>query len=146
MAMKRGVLLLMLVALNAQALDAEDLMNELTWEKRVLLMFAPGAQDPVLRRQEAALASDRAGLAERDMVVIRALAEDGLSIDGVRHEDVATSFYRRFGTDRDKFRVLLIGKDGTVKLDRDDSVPSAELFALIDSMPMRRHEMLQQGN
>ena len=146
MAMKRGVLLLMLIALNAQALDAEDLMNELTWEKRVLLMFAPDAQDPVLRRQEAALASDRAGLAERDMVVIRALSEDGLSIDGVRHEDVATSFYRRFGTDRNRFRVLLIGKDGTVKLDRDDSVPSAELFALIDSMPMRRREMLQQGN
>ena len=75
MAIKRGEFLLMLVALNAQALDAADLMNKLTREKRVLLIFAPGAQDPGLQQQEAALASDRAGLAERDMAVIRALAE-----------------------------------------------------------------------
>ena len=143
MLIKRGALLLMLVALNAQALDAADLMNKLTWEKRLLLIFAPGAQDPGLQQQEAALTSDRAGLVERDMAVIRALAESGLSIDGVPYDDAATGFYRHFGPERNRFRVVLIGKDGTVKLDRDGSVTTAELFALIDSMPMRRYEMLQ---
>ena len=146
MAMKRGALLLMLVTLNVQALDAADLLDKLTWEKRVVLIFAPDAQDPGLQRQDAALASDSAGIAERDMTVIRVLADGHLSIDGLRHDEALTSFYLRFGTDRDKFRVLLIGKDGTVKLDRDGSVTTAELFALIDSMPMRRHEMLQDGS
>jgi hypothetical protein len=36
--------------------------------------------------------------------------------------------------------VRLIGKDGGVKLDRDTPVAVAELFALIDAMPMRRAE------
>ncbi|TGN50206.1 DUF4174 domain-containing protein, partial [Paracoccus liaowanqingii] len=37
-------------------------------------------------------------------------------------------------------RVLLIGKDGGVKLDRDGPVTPDEITALIDTMPMRRRE------
>ena len=36
---------------------------------------------------------------------------------------------------------VLIGKDGGVKLRQEELVRPAELFALIDSMPMRKHEM-----
>ena len=38
-------------------------------------------------------------------------------------------------------QVLLIGKDGGVKLRSTEPVSTDELFALIDSMPMRRREM-----
>jgi hypothetical protein len=39
------------------------------------------------------------------------------------------------------FAFILIGKDGTVKLRSNQTVLSGDLFALIDSMPMRREEM-----
>ena len=44
-----------------------------------------------------------------------------------------------------EFRAILVGKDGTVKLNRRSVVSDEDLFSLIDSMPMRRQEMLQGG-
>ena len=130
---------------DAYALDAARLMPELTWEKRVLLVFAPGEQHAGYRRQLGLLDGVDGGLRERDMSVIRVFADDRVTIDGQTHDNSATSFYRRFGVNRDEFRTILIGKDGTVKLDRDRAVTSDDLFALIDAMPMRRYEMLQDN-
>lgn len=39
------------------------------------------------------------------------------------------------------FGVLLIGKDGHVKLRRGTPVAASEITALIDTMPMRQDEM-----
>ena len=39
----------------------------------------------------------------------------------------------------DEFRVILIGKDGSVKFNGDTSLQN--IFNQIDSMPMRRYEM-----
>jgi len=39
------------------------------------------------------------------------------------------------------FQVLLIGKDGGVKLRSSGPVSMKDLFGLIDSMPMRQQEM-----
>lgn len=133
----------MLLAHNAYALDAETLMPELIWEKRVLLVFAPGEQHAGSRAQFGLLEAVEDGLLERDMSVIRAFADGRVSIDGQSHDRAAASFYRRFDVGRDEFRVVLVGKDGTVKLDQDRAVRSESLFALIDAMPMRRYEMLQ---
>ncbi|CAD7845965.1 MAG: hypothetical protein [Olavius algarvensis Gamma 3 endosymbiont] len=143
MTKKWGAVALLLAAFEVQSADAEQLMTGLAWEKRVLLIFAPDAQAKLLQRQDAVIAAVRAEMIERDMAVIRVSAAGRLSIDGVSHDDASASFYRRFGTARDRFRVMLVGKDGTVKLDRHGVVSTAELFALIDSMPMRRYEMLR---
>ena len=43
------------------------------------------------------------------------------------------------------FRVVLIGKDGGVKLRQEEPISVADLFALIDSMPMRKQEMRQRS-
>ncbi|MBE36310.1 MAG: hypothetical protein CMI16_12280 [Opitutaceae bacterium] len=45
----------------------------------------------------------------------------------------------RFG--HPDFSITLIGKGGGVKLKRDEVLSTAELFAVIDAMPMRRPEM-----
>jgi len=39
------------------------------------------------------------------------------------------------------FEILLVGKDGGVKLRRNTPVAASEIAALIDTMPMRRSEM-----
>ena len=141
MGMKMLPVLLMLGVTSGQALEVERLMPELTWEKRVLLVFAPDDQEQSARRQEAILEGIDSGLIERDMTVIRVFADNRVYIDGHSHEQSAASFYPRFGVNSDEFRVILVGKDGGVKLDQSNTVTGNDLFGLIASMPMRRYEM-----
>lgn len=136
-------LLAMLFTGSGQALDAARLMPDLTWEKRVLLVFSPDQQNADYQRQQGILQEINEGLNKRDMIVIHAFVDDRVLLDQQSHAQSATSFYRRFAVNSDEFRVILVGKDGTVKLDRDSAVSGEDLFALIDSMPMRRHEMMQ---
>ena len=42
------------------------------------------------------------------------------------------------------FALRLVGKDGGVKLARSKPVPMEEIYALIDTMPMRRSEMKRE--
>jgi hypothetical protein len=39
-----------------------------------------------------------------------------------------------------EFAAVLVGKDGTVKLNVHEPVSNGELFAIIDAMPMRAAE------
>ena len=139
------ILSTVLAAGSAQALDAGRLMPAMTWEKRVLLTFAPDDGHAPFLRQKALLRAVEEGLRERDMSVIHAFADQRVSVDGTPHAAGATSFYDRFAVGAGEFRVILVGKDGSVKLNRADVVAIDDLFALIDSMPMRRLEMQRDG-
>jgi len=134
---------LMLVSGSGQAVDVARLMSDLTWEKRVLLMFTPDEQNAGFQRQQTILQEIEGGLSERDMTVIRAFSDDRVVLDEQSHAQSSASFYRRFAVNSNEFRVILVGKDGTVKLDHDSVVGGVELFELVDSMPMRRVEMMQ---
>lgn len=137
--------LFMFATSNVQALDATRLMPALTWEKRVLLIFVPDQDHAGLRRQVSLLDAADAGLPERDISVIKVFADGRVAFDAEMRADSAAGFYRLFEVERNEFRVILVGKDGTVKLDRDNPVSGDDLFRLIDAMPMRRMEMQQDG-
>ena len=136
-------MVLMLVSGSGQALDVARLMSDLIWEKRVLLVFTQDEQSAGFQRQQTILQGIQRGLSERDMTVIRAFSDDRVVLDEQSHAQSSASFYRRFAVNSNEFRVILVGKDGTVKLDRDSVVGGVELFELVDSMPMRRVEMMQ---
>jgi hypothetical protein len=53
-------------------------------------------------------------------------------------------YLKQFGVMEEEFRVMLIGKDGGVKLNSEQPVTVNQIFELIDSMPMRHHEMRQK--
>mgnify|MGYP000181591071 CR=1 FL=1 len=48
---------------------------------------------------------------------------------------------RRFGIEKNRFTVVLVGKDGGVKLVAHRDADLQSIFNLIDSMPMRQQEM-----
>jgi hypothetical protein len=52
----------------------------------------------------------------------------------------------RFRVPSGAFSIILVGKDGGVKLDRQDRTSLEEIFALIDSMPMRQQEMRRKNS
>ncbi|WP_132249670.1 DUF4174 domain-containing protein [Methylobacterium segetis] len=108
----------------------EDPLAAHLWTRRVLVVSAPGPDDPGLRAQRQALASARAGAGERDLVTLEAV---GNSVE-------AASLRRRLNLPADAFRAVLVGKDGGAKLQSAEPIPPERLFATIDAMPMRRDE------
>lgn len=129
------------------------LMDQYRWKKRPLLVFAPSPEDARYRAQVDSLSQVGEGLADRDMVVIHCLARaDAEGRYAFVETDAGGSFQRhlleqRAQTElRDRygdpgFQVILVGKDGGVKLRSDQPVAVPRLFSFIDSMPMRRREM-----
>jgi hypothetical protein len=96
---------------------------------RLVVVVAQPA-DPRAAREHAWLSQDTAAMRERD-VVFEDITPEAARRDrpelGVRSHVV--------------FEVLLVGKDGGVKLRRDTPVAASEITALIDAMPMRQEEM-----
>ena len=86
------------------------------WKHRVLIVTAQSLADISYQRQAAELVAAFSDLLVRDMVL-----------------------ESEFG--HPEFSIVLIGKDGTEKLRRNRPITAAEIFALIDAMPMRQAEM-----
>lgn len=120
--------------------DVAD-MNDYLWRHRPLLVFAPAADDSVVAAQRSALAGHAADLLERDMILIEIIG-DQVSIDG-RHASAMTSsdLRDRYGVRDDASVVLLVGKDGGVKMSQTSALSPLDLFQTIDAMPMRQREM-----
>ena len=111
------------------------------WKKRVLLVFAPSRAGAALTQQQQWLAEHLEGCVERDLEVGYVI-EQGAGVLGARTlspADVAR-LRTRFDVPSGEIHVLLVGKDGGVKLRADRLVAPQELFALIDAMPMRQQE------
>lgn len=128
------------------ASDADNVMQDLVWQHRVLIVFTPEQDSVPFNEQNAILASVPGELSDRDMVIIRVTAKGEVTINNRMHASSANSFYKRYNVTPGQFRVVLVGKDGTVKLDQAEPVTTSDLFALIDSMPMRQYEMLPDNN
>ena len=106
-------------------------LEQLRWHNRVVLLFATDSRDTRLAAQRGLLETSIAELAERDIKVFE--------ISGNSAENSALR--TKSEVHDEDFAVILIGKDGYSKLHRSKPVAPAELFRLIDSMPMRRNEV-----
>jgi hypothetical protein len=106
-------------------------LDEYRWRRRLLVVFAPAAGAPaeslyLAQRREYARAA--AVLAERDVTVLAV----GADADAAR----ARTLRRRLGVPAAGFAVVLVGKDGGVKLRRRALLGADEVLATVDAMPM----------
>ena len=109
---------------------------------RVVVVLA-GASDDAMRDEQLRLLGEAsAGLRERDMVVVEDVG-GVVTIDGVAQPE-PIPLREAYDAPPSGFQLLLIGKDGGVKLRSAELVATGELFALIDTMPMRRREMQER--
>ena len=112
------------------------------WKNRLLLMFAPDDHNPHLKKLRSEIGRRHSEADDRDLVVFEVL-ESGPSLMGDTELSLsaAGSLRDRFNIPRNAFVVVLVGKDGGVKLKSDERVTIEDVFDLIDSMPMRQNEM-----
>ncbi len=124
-----GVLMLSGVG-NVSAQDVDDPLARYRGSARVILAFAPAADDQRLVEQRRQFEAMGKGARERDLVFVEVVA-GAAGADPLRH---------RFGLPAGVFRVVLVGKDGGAKLGSQVPLGAAQLYPVIDAMPMRQEE------
>jgi hypothetical protein len=117
-------------------------MERYRWKNRVLVLFAPG-DVPELAAQRDHLLRYEPHLAERAIVIFAVIGNDRIqAIHGdAPPADQVPGLRSEFRVAPDApFTALLVGLDGGVKWRENRPAEQAELFGLIDSMPMRRNK------
>ncbi len=117
-----------------------DPLDGALWRQRVLVVSRVGVAERDALALEAALDELACEVRERDLIVVW-LREGDAGADGEPLSPARRRAMReRLGLDASQWHAALIGKDGGVKA-RYAGVPElADVFALIDGMPMRRAE------
>ena len=120
--------------------------EQFKWKKRLLLVFAPDSSHPLFESLQRDLSTRKHEVDDRDLVIFKILGV-GMSTMGDSELDphTAASLRERFDISPKAFSLMLVGKDGGIKLRRNDPVNLEEIFRLIDSMLMRQGEMRQKG-
>ena len=116
------------------------------WKNWLMLIFAPDVMHPHYERIDAEINAQSAEVRDRDLVVFEIFDKDSSQMNASPLSSAdADALRKHFGITRQMYALILVGKDGGVKLKREDRVPLNEIFELIDSMPMRREEMRQKN-
>lgn len=115
------------IFLNGETSD----LSQFVWEKRPIIVFADSPNDPNFGQQMEYLEARTAELAERDVIV---LTDTDPSVDS----ELRLKFRPR------GFMLVLVGKDGGVKLRKPFPWDVRELTRTIDKMPIRQREIRER--
>jgi len=108
--------------------DAAQDLADFAWLKRPIVVFADSPNDPRFIEQMELLTDGLADLAARDVVVLT-------DTDPAARSALRQRLHPR------GFMLVLIGKDGMVKLRKPFPWDTRELSRSIDKMPMRQREI-----
>ena len=134
--MERVIIAFTLTLASTQVF-AMDSLSDLEWKNRVVLVFGRST-DARLGQQIELLESQKEELADRDMVIIRVSGDEARAVYGEASALDASAIRKDMEVIDDRFRVVLVGKDGGLKFRSDSVVRNVEIFDLIDRMPMRK--------
>lgn len=130
-----AVVLLCTFKINAQSL------KEYQWKNRILLLFDESRTSEALKSQLEKFPDLRKEMIERDLILF-IVADKGIFTQEGQPQDMPLKDAYDTAQVPEKFRgIVLIGKDGGVKLRKDFVINPQLVFDLIDSMPMRKAEM-----
>ena len=128
-------------AVRAQTPPApEKTLAQYRDKNRVLLVFAPTAQDAAYLEQTRLWKNEKSGFEDRQLVVVPVLA-DARPVDPATGSPAPAVLEKKFGVDPKSFAVVLLGKDGHDAYHAVRPVKPEALYGAIDAMPMRRTEV-----
>lgn len=121
----RTVLLIFLLGYLAYG---QNLDNHL-WKNRVVIIFTNVDTKPKGKEQLQAFQPFSSEIEDREMIIL------------VPSKAEKPKLLERFRLAEDHSGLILVGKDGSIKLKQKLVVKPQTLFNLIDTMPMRRAEL-----
>jgi len=121
-------------------------LRQFQWKNRLLFLFAPQRSDRFFNDLQNEIMVNKNEIEDRDLVVFEILESGPSFINGVSLDaQTAAALREKFDAPLGRFTVILVGKDGGVKLKRPTGTRLNDIFALIDAMPMRQEEMRQKS-
>ena len=121
-------------------------LDQFKWKNRLLFIFAPHDGDSFFRALQSEISTQQGKVSERDLVVFK-IFENGPSFMETTRiaPQPAAAIRDKFEAPVGRFTCVLVGKDGGIKLRQNAQIKLADIFALIDAMPMRQQEMRQKS-
>jgi len=112
------------------------------WKKRLLLLFSPSIDDEAYLKQMEDIKGMIAKIKDRDLIIFQLFKNgDGYYDNEIIPFEECRRIYQDLQVNEEKFSILLIGKDGSVKMNEQHYVKTENIFYIIDQMPMRQREM-----
>ena len=120
------------------------------WNNRVVIVLSDDLTNPLFQKQLTALTNEATACIDRKLIVYQVLPnswtmEDFTSKTTKKWQSTPTLF-EQFMEKNHHFKVVLIGLDGTLKVERTNYVEPEELFSIIDGMPIRKAEIRRKNN
>lgn len=114
-------------------------LQDLQWKNRILIIQT----DTTLKTISLLLKEQENALNDRDLITINLSKKSTKLTNGVELSEKERAALRsKFKlTNSKKSQFILIGKDGGEKTRQSNTLNLQELFALIDTMPMRKAEI-----
>ena len=104
-------------------------ISELSWEKRLLIVSYEKQDDQIFTKTKKFISNKKCEIEDRNLQII--------FYEKFKNKDyVKPDFINK------KYGIWLIGYDGMIKDSSSDDKIFLRLFNLIDSMPMRKDEMI----
>jgi Domain of unknown function (DUF4174) len=97
---------------------------------RRILIFAPDSTNISFKNQNLIFQKEDAACVQRDIIV-----------EYYIFKSRGIPLFNKYQVSKSDFTLLLIGKDGFVKLRSKEVVKPERIYALVDAMPMRKDEM-----
>ena len=104
-------------------------ISELRWEKRLLIISYENMDDQILTKTEKFIFDNKCEIEDRNLKII--------FYERFENKDFVTPNFIN-----NKYGIWLIGYDGMIKDYSSDDKIFSRLFNLVDSMPMRKDEMI----
>lgn len=106
-------------------------LSDFKWEARPLIVFADSPDNAAFQKQMELIQAEMANVEERDILLV-------IDTDPAAQSDLRRALRPK------GFAIILVGKDGGVKMRETSPTDIMEFSAVIDRMPMRRLEIEQE--
>ena len=123
----RCILIIIIITFNNFEIVAKQL-SDIKWEKRILIISFEKKEDKIFQSTQKFITENECSIKDRNLKFI--------FFEKFKNKEFETpDFINKFG-------IWLIGYDGSIKDYSINEKIFIHLFKLIDSMPMRKNEMI----
>ena len=139
--LKNRLFLIILITTMAMTLNGQNLKEHL-WENRIVLIITSGSESETYTSQIEAFNINSQEFDERKLIIYKVLPNKYKVENSEDNSWVSDSrLYALYNSNDKDFKIILIGLDGNIKIEQSELLTTKDLFATIDSMPMRRSEL-----
>jgi hypothetical protein len=110
------------------------------WKNRVLIISTNNEKGIEFQKQINLLENLDQELKERKLIVYQ-ISDNKYKLNFTESYKLLNSSSKKYVSTKDGLQILLIGLDGGIKLKQNSILTAEKLFAIIDGMPMRKHEL-----